>query len=101
MYCYILKTSNSVNKAKIGKTINIKNRLKALKTACPHVVNCEYIITTTDYNKLPPKSLEKYILKYHLNDIKMKGEWFTIDALNKVFPKMQKDKLIKIRKFYK
>jgi len=69
---YIIKIQDT-NKYKIGRTINIKKRIKQFNTGNPENIKLEYFIETEHY-----LSLEKLLHEIFKND-KIGGEWYNFD----------------------
>lgn len=69
---YFIKIQNT-NKFKIGKTVNIINRIKQLSTANPENIKLVYFIKTDHY-----KSLEQHFHNLFKED-RIAGEWFVFD----------------------
>lgn len=69
---YIIKIQNT-NKYKIGRTVNIKTRIKQFTTGNPENIKLVYFVETEHY-----LSLEKHLHEIFKND-KIGGEWFIFD----------------------
>jgi hypothetical protein len=69
-YVYIIRTLNSTH-VKIGKTINITNRLKSLYTNIGDIYLFGYIYCV-DYSKIETELHRKY------KDKRIRGEWFDL-----------------------
>jgi len=74
MYIYFIRNTTTHN-YKIGKTINLKYRIKQLQTGCDSKLEIYKYIETDDNN------LEKY-LHHYFKDKKIIGEWFQISNDN-------------------
>lgn len=72
---YILKYVGSKDIYKIGKTNNIRKRIKALSTASPYPIEVEHLIATES-----PQ--DSSLLEIELHDVfchrRMNGEWFNL-----------------------
>ncbi len=69
---YVIKMQNT-EKYKIGKTIDLKRRLKQFSTGNPENIKITYFIATEHY-----KSLEKHLHEV-FNDSRISGEWFSFN----------------------
>lgn len=70
-YVYFIKNEDNV--VKIGRTINLTNRISALKGASPHELKLMNYIQTHDCVEL-----EEMAHKY-FSDKKIRGEWFDVN----------------------
>lgn len=68
-YVYFIK---SIHGYKIGKTKNIKNRLKIFEVKLPFDFELKYYVRTIDYNELE-RTLHEYFVEKQIN-----GEWFSL-----------------------
>lgn len=69
---YVIKVQNS-SKYKIGRTINIKKRIKQFSTGNPFNIKLLYFIETINYKKLE-KNLHNILKQFRI-----KGEWFNFE----------------------
>lgn len=69
---YIIRIQNS-QKYKIGKTINLRKRIKQFSTGNPENLKLDYFIETKHY-----QSLERHLHNIFKND-RIGGEWFLFD----------------------
>lgn len=73
---YILRDGNT-NNYKIGKTNNLKRRMKELQTGCPHKLEVIKLWKHTRKDKIAryERVLQNYYTKYSKHT---KGEWFEL-----------------------
>lgn len=69
-YVYFAKNENNV--IKIGRTINLKNRMKSLNTSSPHTIDLVGYIKTGSCVEL------EEIAQRFFEDANVKGEWFDL-----------------------
>lgn len=69
---YVYFAKNEDNKIKIGRTINLKSRMKSLNTSSPHTIDLVAYIKSSSCVEL-----EELAQEYFLTD-NIKGEWFSI-----------------------
>ncbi len=75
---------------KIGKTINLYNRLSNIQTGCPHTINHVFIISSVYEEEV--LGLEK--LLHRLLPFRLRGEWYKgtrsfFDALDEILYKIK------------
>ena len=104
-YVYFIKQSNELNKFKIGKTDNIKRRLRQLQCGNPNKLYCYSSIYCNNYDKLE-KDLHSYFNNLRLNN-STNCEWFNVnqkdidDVINKMTSlNIKKDKIVNINHYH-
>lgn len=73
---------------KIGKTVNLKNRISNIQSGCPYMLRPYAAFQTEN------PSTDEVIVLNHLSKFRMRGEWFNlpdskIDWISDYFSKMQ------------
>lgn len=71
---YVYFAKNEDDKIKIGRTINLKGRMKSLNTSSPHTIDLVAYFETNSSVELE-EATQKYF-----NENKIKGEWFDINT---------------------
>lgn len=75
---YVYFISNGAGAIKVGRTSDIKNRLKSLQTSNPHKLE---VIKTFEYKGMGSAEGERFwqaVMRKHFNSLS--GEWFEAEA---------------------